>query len=203
MPSIRIVAAAAATLAALSLPALGASDCSPGTAGCKASSIAQPGPLRLNQFIKHPAQTKVATATKPRSAQHSASKTHTPHVRLAADPVPAPAPAFTNSRPLPEDKAVASETAGQPSYAAETDGVAVTSADEMNELDAAADKVQVVAANELNELDMAADSNPATMAAVENAQPAAPVADNSWIGKLLAALGGMVAVASAARLLIA
>jgi hypothetical protein len=117
------------------------------------------------------------------------------------DSPPQEAASETTSQPV--------ETAQQPADAQETNGVAITSADQVNELDAAADAVQVVAANELNELDLAADATPVSVATADtataqNAEPApAPAADNTWVGKLLAALGGMLAIASMARLLIA
>jgi hypothetical protein len=213
MPIIRIVAAAAAITAGLTLTAAAATNCPAGVSACEASSIAATGtPLRLNQFVKPSRQVKIAgTKAKTRTAQ-SAGKTRARAAAkgasaMASSPRPASPP---RQEAVSEGAQPPASTAQQAIEAKESNGVAITSADEVNELDAAAlPAVQVVAANEVNELDLAADAAPATTvtsdnAAVQNAEPApAPAADNSWIGKLLAALGGMVAIASAARLLIA
>jgi hypothetical protein len=92
--------------------------------------------------------------------------------------------------------------------ASETDGVAIASADEINEIDAAADTVRIVAANEVNEIDLAAPEAPPAQitGSVETATAAVSQQlppDISWAGKLFAALGGMLAAAAATRLLIA
>jgi hypothetical protein len=102
---------------------------------------------------------------------------------------------------------VASQIEPMSSAGSETDGVAVASADDFNELDVAADTVRVVAANELNEIDLAAQAaapSAAVTGAIETVSslPQLP-ADISWAGELFAALGGMLAAAAATRLLIA
>jgi hypothetical protein len=209
MPTIRIVAAVSAIITALTVTttlatAASASNCPVGAADCKASSIVMPGsPLSLNQFIKHPRSAKTRgaqTAAKPSarvtakgaSAMASARRPHSPPQQAVSE---------TTQEPV--------ETAQETVESRETSGVAITSADQVNELDSAADAVQVVAANEVNELDLAADATPASTVTadttmVQNAAPApAPAADNLGVGKLLAALGGMVAIAAAARMLIA
>jgi hypothetical protein len=95
--------------------------------------------------------------------------------------------------------------AAAPEDKAYTDGVAVTSQNEVNELDALADSVQVVAFNEVNEIDLAAPAAPLIKETVGQATvaPAPAPADNSWVGKLLLAVGGTIALAGAARFLIA
>jgi hypothetical protein len=109
-----------------------------------------------------------------------------------------------------------SDAAPPPAAASETDGVALASADEFNELDAAADQVQVVAANEVNELDLAADT-PVPMAQAAPANQTPPAAENtaamtamasadqpaprsSWIAWMFVALGGMIAAGAAVLL---
>ncbi|MEX0752423.1 MAG: hypothetical protein WD073_05805 [Xanthobacteraceae bacterium] len=109
------------------------------------------------------------------------------------------------------DFAPASEPGAVASGIRETVGVAVTFADDWNEIDAQADVVKVVNPDELNEIDLAADMRPVafsyeTQVVASPAPAPAPVdeTDAAWIGKLLAAVGGTLAVAAAtARLLIA
>jgi hypothetical protein len=216
MPTIRIMAAASAIITTLSFAASSASACEPGQSECETSVQPQTkhsgSPLRLNQFLKRPGQSKGATpAAKPSSAAQP--KTAKTRARVAAKPA---APAATGTEySVPAAPSIVSEAAPEPSAPRETTGVSITSADEVNEIDAAADTVQIVAANELNEIDLAADSpsttGQASAASVDLAQPSVeaaqptpqPAADLSWIGKLLAAIGGIVAAGSAARLLIA
>jgi hypothetical protein len=215
MPTIRIATAISAIVATLTLTtalatAAPASNCPAGAADCKASSIAMPGsPLSLNQFIKHPRPAKAAATTATTRSAQRAGKTG---ARVAARGASAMASARRPDSPPQETAGETTpqpvETAQEPAESRETNGVAITSADQVNELDAAADTVQVVAANEVNELDLAADATPvstvtADTATVQNAAPAPAPADNVWVGKLLAALGGLVAVASVARMLIA
>jgi hypothetical protein len=194
MPNIPIVAAAAAiaVFAVIST---------------STSASAQAAPLRLSQFMtpggapaaKHHAKTHTG-ASKPRLAAKSA-----PRRTAVADVMPLPAAAVTP---------VAAKKLHAPEGIVETDGVAITSADEVNEIDTAADTVQVVAANEVNDIDLAADTAaPATPSttvattaqavAVETAPADRPATDPSWIGRVFLALGGVLAIASAARLLIA
>ncbi len=197
MPSFHVIAAAATALAAafvfMQAPA-SARPCDPGEAAC---AEARPGtPLRLNQFLKQ------KRAAKPAATHEAQSK-------------PAAAKAYAQSVPTPsESKTDVAQTPvldSGPVRTVETDGVAITSADELNEIDALAANVQVVAANELNEIDLAAGTPGlnaqalASMAAADHsvASTADTPADRAWIGKLLAAIAGTIAVAAAARLLIA
>lgn len=216
MANIRFMAAAATIIVALSFAPATARTCD-SQEGCNAvSTKSQAAPIRLSQFMTHPARpakTANPAATKPQSNTPASSAK--PRTRVAKS-APQPKPAA----PQPDADVPAAATAelSRPPRTIETDGVAVASSDEVNEIDAAADKVQVVAANEVNEIDLAADAPaPVTQAAlIDQSTPTAesaamtamasadqPPADRSWIAKLFVALGGIVAVASAARLLIA
>lgn len=203
MPSFRVIAAAAAALAAaivfMQAPA-SARPCDPGEAAC---AEARPGtPLRLNQFLKQKRAAKPAVVDEARNKPPAAK----------ADSGPAPAqPAENVTVESKTDVAQAPASDSGPVRTVETDGVAITSADELNEIDALAANVQVVAANELNEIDLAAGTsglNARALASMASADPsvasmADTPADRAWIGKLLAAFAGTIAVAAAARLLIA
>lgn len=206
MSNIRILAAVAA-VAALTLTTASARSCDTRDGVCKSGQAkSQAAPLRLSQFL-----TPGGSAT-AKSHRNSLSVAGKPHSRATAKAAARPvmAEAMTHPDPRP-DTSVAPAEATEPAptlRASETDGVAVASADEINELDIAADAVKIVAANEVNEIDLAADVAPvaaqngiATVQAV--ATPNQPTADMTWIGRLFAALGGILAVASAARLLIA
>ncbi|MFL5094058.1 MAG: hypothetical protein ACJ8ES_02015, partial [Xanthobacteraceae bacterium] len=88
--------------------------------------------------------------------------------------------------------------------ATQTDGVAVASFSEANDLDAAADRVQIVAFNEINDIDLTAPPPPAPVeTAGQSASPEQAPASYSWIGKLLLAAAGTLALAGASRLLLA
>ncbi len=196
MANIRIMAAAAAIIAALAfmLAPASARPCEERDSTCAEPN---PGaPLRLNQFLKHnrsattlPAEQKTSVAAKPAPVVQAARPNDTTGKSTA-------------------DVAAASDPDAGPVRTIEPDGVAVTSADDLNEIDALADRVRVVAAEEFNEIDLAANTPPIAPAQKSKA-PASmasgdePGADTAWIGKLLAAFAGTIAVAAAARLLIA
>lgn len=198
MAQIRIIAAATvAVVFALSLqPAAARSDenapapnAAPQIAATQTTALVQ-----LDNFMK---TWKPVTASK--RVKKSKSKT-------AAKPAPQQAatePAPTEAVPV---ESVA-KTVAPPKQEIETTGVAVTSFDEINELDAAANQVQVVAFNEVNDIDLAAPPAPAPVpvettgqAAVSSQHPAP--ADKSWIGKLLLAAAGTIAIAGATRFLV-
>jgi ribonuclease E len=230
MPNIRLMAAATTIIAALSFGSAPARACDAGAPGCTSASAAQPKtPLRLNQFLKRPAQPKAASI-----AQTSAPTAHTSVVaaskrarnaktrtRVAAKEVSSPAAvsppvtSFATPTPAPAELLRMSDAAPPPAAAPETDGVALASADEFNELDAAADQVQVVAANEVNELDLAADTPVPAQAAPANQTPPAaenaaamtamasadqPAPRSSWVAWMFVALGGMIAAGAAVLL---
>jgi hypothetical protein len=227
MSNIRLMAAATTIIAALSFGNAPARACDAGTPGCTSAPAAQPKtPLRLNQFLKRPTPKAASTAQTPTantsvvaaSKQPRKAKTRT---RVAAKEVSSPAtasPAVASSAtptPAPAEPLRMSDAAPPPAAASETDGAALASADEFNELDAAADQVQVVAANEVNELDLAADMPVPAQAAPTNQTPPAaentaamtamasadqPAPRSSWIAWMFVALGGMIAAGAAVLL---
>jgi hypothetical protein len=74
----------------------------------------------------------------------------------------------------------------------------------VNELDQSAPRIQVVAFNDVNEIDLAAPPAPPAAETVSQAVSNNPEpADKSWIGKLLLAVAGTIALAGGARLLVA
>jgi hypothetical protein len=232
MSNIRLMAAATTIIAAFSFGGAPARACDAGAPGCTSASAAQPKtPLRLNQFLKRPAQPKATAAAKSSSVNPSTANTSVvavsnqprkakPRTRVAAKEVSRPAavsPAASSATPTPApaEPLRMSDAAPVPAAAPETDGVALASADEFNELDAAADQVQVVAANEVNELDLAADTPVPAQAAPTNQTPPAaentaamtamasadqPAPRSSWIAWMFVALGGMIAAGAAVLL---
>jgi hypothetical protein len=228
MSNIRLTAAATTIIVALSFGSAPARACDAGAPGCTSASAAQPKtPLRLNQFLKRPAPKAAAIAQTPTAntsvvAVSNQPRKARPRTRVAAKETSRPAavaPAVTSSAtptPAPAEPLRMSDAAPPPAAAPETDGVALASADEFNELDAAADQVQVVAANEVNELDLAADTpvemaqaaptnqtpsaaeNAAAMTAMASADQPAP--RSSWIAWMFVALGGMIAAGAAVLL---
>ncbi len=202
MPNIRFMVATATIIAALTFPVAPASArfCD-GESACVET---KPGaPLYLHQFLKKSPTAKPVQGVAKKST-------------VAKAPIESPPPAGQPSAAAMESRAevtAAAEPDGGPVRTIETDGIAIRSADELNEIDSLADKVRVVAANELNEIDVAA---PTAIAALnQNAQalqsmvsadqPSAdlPPKNIAWIGKLLLALSGTIAIAGVARLLIA
>ncbi len=208
MSNIRIMAAATAIIAAFAFAPASAGPCDDGSGSCNNVQRTAAKPLSLSQFVKP----EDRTTAKPR---HSKKKLHARTAKTKSDPVEGDAQSASTTQPA------AVSAAAPPPSASETDGVAISSADDLNELDAAASNVVVVAANELNEIDLATPAAQET-AAAEAAVPAAPAAPQyqtqaveaaapadhpsdqaSWIGRIFVALGGVLAAVSAARLLIA
>lgn len=202
MPHIRILAAAAATAVALAfaLTPAAARPCDDGNESC-AEVAKRTAPMKLDGFMK---TWKPAAVSKQK--QSAVSKQKQSKKRKAAPP-PAAEPSVAESAPAEiTPSAPVNMLAAAPEKTIETDGIAITSFHEVNEIDAAADQVQVVAFNEVNDIDLAAP--PAPVARYETtgqsvASPEQTPADNSWIGKLLLAVAGTIAVAGTARMLIA
>jgi hypothetical protein len=210
MSLIRLIAAAATAMAvALALSPASARSCEDDNAAC--ATNAQSSPMKLDQFMntwkpvtisKHPGKSRSARRRAAREAvAESKSKAAAKHEQAEAKAEPAV------TEPAPP-AATLSAAAIPPAQTAETDGVAVTSFNQPNELDAAADQhppqVQVVAFNEINELDLAAPPPPLPTETVGQSVAAEPTgADNSWIGKLLLAAAGTIALAGATRFLVA
>jgi hypothetical protein len=226
MTHIRMIAAAATAIAvafALS-PAMGRS-CDGGNSSTRvehtrcaeeqaASTEQAAAPVKLDQFMdtwkpvtvsKHRGKRSKAAARRRatrEAAAESKSKAAAAKSEVAeAKPVPAVTePAVTETAPPAE---TASTLAASPENPAETDGVAVTSFTEANELDAAAGQIRVAAFNEVNDIDLAAPPPPVPAQTVgQSAASEEAPADNSWIAKLLLAAAGTIAVAGATRFLV-
>ena len=202
MSNIRITAAATAILAALTftLAPASAGPCDTGEGACAETKAG--APLRLGQFMKHK---RAAAAT---TTHHDAQKKPIAAKSAPASDVPATAqPSDATVEPR-ADVALAAEPDAGPVKTIETDGIAVTSPGELNEIDAAAGTVRVVAADEVNEIDLAADTVPPaplyeTVGAKSMAAADLPGNDISWIGKLLLAFTGTIAAAGIVRFLVA
>ncbi|HET7681562.1 MAG TPA: hypothetical protein VFK79_15665 [Xanthobacteraceae bacterium] len=199
MPHIRLTAAAAAAAVVLAFafsPAT-ALPCNDGDAGCGATSAqAQAAPMELDNFMKtwKPAARSSKRAKRSKSVKRPAVQK--PAVReiaaesAVAESAPPPAPVET--------------LAASPEPSPETDAAGGTSFNEVNEIDAAGGKVQVVAFNEVNEIDLAAPAPPAPAESVgQSVSAQQPAADDSWMGKLLLAVAGTIALAGATRFLVA
>jgi hypothetical protein len=199
MPHIRIMAAAATAVAlAFALSPAVARSCDEGNEPCTAS---QTNPMKLDQFMKtwKPVAAKRANVSKGAKKQKAAA-------RPAAKQIATPAVAETTPPSETPPSEAESTFAATPEKTIETDGVAITSFNDLNELDATADQVQVVAFNEVNEIDLAAPPPHAPSSETTGqsiVSPGETPADNSWIGKLLLAMAGTIAVVGTARLLIA
>lgn len=155
-----------------------------------AQAASQAAPLRLNQFMNTKSPPKPATSPKTATSKKSPALAFQNPDDEAQEQVAAPASMTTGSAPAPS----------------ETDAVVVTSPDELNEIDAAADEVPVVNVDEVNEIDLAVNTvfhEEAKTSALNAMASADQPANKNWAIKLLAALGGIIAVASAARLLTA
>jgi hypothetical protein len=210
MANIRIMVGAAAIAAfTFALAPASARSCEHRDSACAESG---PGaPLSLLQFTK---QHRTAKAAHGRMHEKPVIAKSTPKVSAAATAAQASA-----DLPAPADSTADVAKAAPPSAAAavatdasadtpETDGVAVVAPDAWNEIDARADKIKVVDPDDVNEIDLAA--GPAPAAAGEDSKALAsmaaagePTGDSHWLGKLLAAIGGTIALAAGARLLIA
>ena len=198
MPPIRLTAAAAAAFVVLAfaLSPATALPCNDGDAGCVESK--QPAPMKLDDFMKTwKPVAKAKRAKKTRSARKPAVK------EIASNP----AVAETAPRPAPQS------IAAKPEQSMETDEVGVTSSNAVEvgvtsfneaETDGVASQVQVVAFNEVNEVDLAAPVAPAPAeTSGQSVFAEQPAEDTSWIGKVLLALAGTIALAGATRFLAA
>jgi hypothetical protein len=210
----RILFAAAAMLAAMTLSGHAAPACESGTA-CAAGAKAASAPLNLNSFRKkarrvvrtRPATTVRATAERDR--------------RVARVPAAAPALASSAAEPpsavLPPprpdlgdrwpDNAYAMTATAEENDAEETappaPQVRVVDAGEVNEIDRLADAVHIVSARDFNEIDARADlvgqraSEPGPAPATASSGTPRP---NAWLAALALAFGVTVAGASALRM---
>lgn len=156
-------------------------------------------PLALDQFTKPHRTAKSVHA-------HRKTKKTTAVAKAVPEPIPAPQPeAEAPAAATPATAATSSEAATAAPKLSETDGIAVANPDDWNELDAQADDVKVVSGGELNEIDLTAGPPLPADAQAGNGLQSMASADNpddtSWIGKLLAAIGGTLAMVAAARLL--
>jgi hypothetical protein len=203
MPNTRTLAAvaAAAVTLTMTLSPASARSCDDGNEPCVAA-VSQTSPMKLDHFMK---TWKPVASSSKRAKKHGKAKV-------------APEPARQTSEPAAVETAAPSElpaaptkVAAKPEMTIETDGVGITSFNDVNELDAAADQVQVVAFNEVNEIDLAAPAAPPASSSETTGQsmvsadvfPDQTPADTSWIGKLLLAFAGTIAVAGMTRLLVA
>jgi len=198
-----IAAAAAAVVLALTFTPSPASarPCDDDTAICRDPAA----PMRLDQFMKtwksaatssHGKKYRTLRTSRRQAAQELAAKRETP----AAETKPAKSAAI--EPPPPAEQPAIKVASAEP--VTETDGVAVASFSEANELDAAADRVQVVAFNEINDIDLAAPPPPAPVETMgQSVSPEQPSTGYSWIGKLLLAAAGTLALAGATRVLLA
>ncbi|HZS64530.1 MAG TPA: hypothetical protein VFA53_08550 [Xanthobacteraceae bacterium] len=207
MADIRITLGVAVVFgtAVAAMPA-SAQPCAGRDASC---SGARPGaPLALDQFLgSRPSPAQAASSHHKRHAKTTTAKTEAVKTETAKSEPELGAPSEPAAKAAEEQSASEPSpvTAAVPSAVGETDGIAVTSPDQWNTLDAEADDVKVVSANELNEIDLAAPP-----AAVESqpkdglqamAQAEEP-GDSRWIGKLLTAMGITLAAVAAVRLVV-
>jgi hypothetical protein len=206
MVHIRLIAAAATAIAvAFALSPAVARSCGDGDA---CSSVAQQtAPMQLDDFMKtwkpvavskHKGKSRSA---RRRAAQEARAQAKSKAAAAKADVEQAKAePAVTETAPPAESASPLAADAGK---TVETDGVGVASFEQPNELDAAADRIPLVAFNDVNEIDLAAPPPPAPAETVGQSIASEPMAaDSSWIGKLLLAAAGSIAVAGATRFLV-
>ena len=190
MPPIRLTAAAAAAVVVLAfaLSPATARPCKDGDAGCVES--AQSNPMKLDQFMK---------TWKPVATSKRAKKTKSVRKPAVKEIASEPAVAETSLPPAPMQT-----IAAKPGQPVETDEVGITSSNEGDETDGVASPVQVVAFNEVNEIDLAAPVAPAPAETFgQSVSAEEPAADMSWMGKLLLAVAGTIALAGATRFLVA
>jgi len=197
MPHIRLTAAAAAAVVlAFAFSPATARPCDDGDAGCVTS--AQPAPMKLDQFMK-----TWKPVAKSKRAKKTKSVTKPAVKEIASKPAVAEtAPPPLSMQPLAGQPERPTAQAEQPMV---TDALAVTSSSNVNETDGFASQVQVVAFNEVNEVDLAAPAPPAPAADESVGQSVSaeqPPADTSWMGKLLLAVAGTIALAGATRFLV-
>ena len=222
MIRICLIAASSATALVLAFalsPAL-ARSCNDDATTC-GSGAEQASPMKLDAFMStwKPAgasktpRKKSKTARVRRHGSHHAtaeskSKASATKAEVAAaKPEPAAketAPSAAETPPAVSPAKIAPTRVASADETIVTGTVPVSSFSQANELDAAADQVQVVPFNEINELDLAAPPRPLPTETVGQSMAAEqPAADSSWIGKLLVAAAGTIALAGAARLLVA
>ena len=199
MPPIRLTAAAAVLVVlALALSPATARPCNDGDAACAESE--QANPMKLDNFMK---------TWKPVAKSKRAKKTKS--VRKPAVKEIASEPAVAETAPPP---APMQTIAAEPARSMETDDVRVTSSNEaevgttssneVKETDGVASQVQVVGFNEVNEVDLAAPVAPAPAETFgQSVSAEEPASDSSWMGKLLLAVAGTIALAGATRFLVA
>jgi hypothetical protein len=221
MTHIRMIAAAATAIAvAFALSPAMARSCDGGNSSARiehgrcveeqaAAPMEQAAPVKLDQFMntwKPVAVSKYRgkrskAAARRRATREAAAEAKSKAAAAKSEVAEAkPEPAVTETAPPAE---TASTLAASPENPAETDGVAVTSFTEANELDAAAGQIRVVAFNEVNDIDLAAPAPPVPAETVgQSAASEQAPADNSWIAKLLLAAAGTIAVAGATRFLV-
>jgi hypothetical protein len=194
MAHVRLTAAAAAAaVLAFALSPATARPCNDGDGGCVASAQAEP--VKLDHFMK----TWKPAAKSPVAQSKKAKKSKS--VKKPAVKEIASEPALAETAPPPA--AIETPTA-KPEPSIERDAVAVTPSNEVNEADGVASQVQVVAFNEVNEIDLAAPAPPAPAETVgQSVSAQQPAADTSWMGKLLLAVAGTIALAGATRFLVA
>ena len=190
--TLRGIACRTALVAGLSLAVAPAFGCD-GTDCASAAKTKSPSkPLRLDQFMRHPATTATAGAAKVRKATktHAAAAPRHRH-RVAAKPDPLT---------LPVEAAKA--------FAAQPDAnVRVVASDELNEIDlaaavpsetgavvAASQNVLVVDAGELNDIDRLADqpraASPDSVATPRNPTVGGETASQTWTQRLWTMLYG-------------
>jgi hypothetical protein len=222
MIRICLIAASSATALVLAFalsPAL-ARSCNDDATTC-GSGAEQASPMKLDEFMstwkpagvsKHTRKKSKTARVRKHGTHHAAteskSKASAAKAELAA-PKPEPAareaaPPAAETPPAVSPAEIASTQVASADETIVTGTVPVSSFSQANELDAAADRIQVVPFNEINELDLAAPPRPIPAETVgQSIADEQPAADNSWIGKLLVAAAGTIALAGAARLLVA
>jgi hypothetical protein len=207
MMHIRLIAAAATAIGlAFALSPAAARSCGDGDAAC-ASAAQTTAPMQLDNFMKtwkpvavskHKGKSRSA---RRRAAHEALAEAKSKAAAAKAEVAKAKAePEVTETAPPAES---ASPLAADPGKTIETDRVGVASFEQPKELDAAVDRIPVVAFNDVNEIDMAAPPPPAPAETVGQSIASEPIdADRSWIGKLLLAAAGSIAVAGATRFLV-
>ena len=161
MRTIGIIAAAAGVIAlCFAVSPATAASCAEDNGSCNSARNA---PMKLDQFMD---TWKPVAAAKKRAKKSKVVRTRSkkaePRIVQAAPPadrMPAPAAQTAPAATLAAGALAPGMLAAAPEDK-QTDGVGLTSADEVNEIDALADTVQVVAFNEVNELDRAAPPRP-------------------------------------------
>jgi hypothetical protein len=209
MTYIRLIAAAATAIGvAFALSPASARSCNDGGDAACPTVAQEAAPMQLDNFMKtwkpvavskHKRKSKSA---RRRAAKEAVAEAKSKPAAVKSEAAEAkPEPAVAETAPPAE---AANTLAASSEKTVETDGVAVTSFSQPNELDGAADPIQVAAFNEINELDLAAAPPPVPAETVgQSVASEETPADNSWIAKLLLAAAGTIAIAGATRFLVA